>query len=507
MREYALEVHGLYKYFGPVKANDGVTLSVLNGTIHAIVVENGAGKTTFVRCLFGHQRPDRGEIRLWGKPVQFSSPQEALANGIGMVHQHFMLVDALSVWENIVLGAEQGKGGWLSIAACKRAVEKISSDFKLDVDLGVAIGDLSVGIQQRVEILKVLYRGARLVILDEPTAVLTPQESRQLFEVLRGLREKGCTIILITHKLAEVLNVADDVTVMRDGRSIGTWPVSDVTEKMLAHEMVGHDVVLEVTKEPLACGNPIVEIERLSVESAQGDQGLQDTSLVIHAGEILGVAGVAGNGQDALVEGILGLRRITHGNVRLFGREIVGMSTRQIRALGVACIPADRLRMGLVSDLSVRENVLLGFEHQEAMRRGPVLNDGAVTERARHVVHEFNVKTSSLDIPVVHLSGGNQQKLIIGRELDNGPRFLVAVQPTRGVDIGAIKFIDEVLLTCRRNHDAVLLVSNELEEILSLADTIMVLFRGQPIGFGPVAMFSRDDIGLMMAGHVPEDVP
>lgn len=506
MQQYALEVHDLYKYFGPVKANNGVTLSVLDGTIHAIVGENGAGKTTLVRCLFGHQRPDRGEIKLWGRTVQFASPQEALANGIGMVHQHFMLVDALNVWQNIVLGSEQGKGGWLSVSACKRAVEKISTDFKLDVGLDVAVGDLSVGVQQRIEILKVLYRGARLIILDEPTAVLTPQESHQLFEVLRRLRDAGCTIILITHKLAEVLSLADDVTVMRDGRSIGTWPVSDVTEKMLAHEMVGRDIVLEVTKEPAAFGDPIVEIEELSVESEQGDQALQETSLVIHAGEIMGIAGVAGNGQDALVEGILGLRHITHGDIRLFGRPTAGMSTREIRSLGVACIPADRLRMGLVSDLSVRENVLLGFEHDSAMRHGGIFNDAAVAERARHVVSKFSVRATSLDIPVAHLSGGNQQKLIIGRELNNNPGFIIAVQPTRGVDIGAIEFIDEILLQCRRNHNAVLLVSNELEEILSLADTIMVLFRGKSVGVGPAGAFSRDDIGLMMAGHVPEDV-
>lgn len=507
MKDYALEVRDLRKHFGSVKANDGVTLSVTNGTIHAIVGENGAGKTTLVRCLFGHQRPDSGEIRFWGKSVQFSSPQDALANGIGMVHQHFMLVDSLSVWENIVLGAEKGTKGWLSAAGCKQAVRQISSDLQLGVDLDARVGDLPVGIQQRVEILKVLYRGARLIILDEPTAVLTPQETSQLFTVLRSLRAGGCTIILITHKLAEVMDIADDVSVMRDGRSVGTWPVSEVSEKMLAHEMIGRDVLLKVTQEPAAFGEPAVEVKALAVAGVEGDQPLEATSFVIHSGEVLGIAGIAGNGQDALVEGLLGLRKIVGGTVRMLGRETTGMSTRQIRALGVACIPADRLQMGLIPYLSVRDNVLLGFEWRKNLRHGLFLSPEALTKQASRIVREFDVKAGSLDTPVRHLSGGNQQKLIVGRELHDAPKFIVAVQPTRGVDIGATQFIDEVLLKCRREHDAVLLVSNELEEILSLADTIMVLFRGRAVGYGPVKEFSRDDIGLMMAGHPQEARP
>ncbi|MGO9409730.1 MAG: ABC transporter ATP-binding protein [Spirochaetia bacterium] len=500
MSSPALLVQDLKKHFGAVKANDGVTLSVRPRTIHALVGENGAGKTTLVRCLFGLCRPDSGEIRLWGQPVRFSSPLGALRHGLGMVHQHFMLVDALRVWENVVLGAERGKGPGLSAAENRGAVKEVSARYGLDVDADAVVGNLPVGIQQRVEILKVLFRGARLIILDEPTAVLTPQETDRLFEVLRALREDGCTIVFITHKLAEVIAVADEVTVMRDGRSVGTWPIAQVSERMLAHEMVGRDVSLQREKEAAHPGAPVLDLENLSVESVLGDQALHGVSLTLHEGEIVGIVGVAGNGQDALVEGILGLRRVTGGAITLRGAEINDEPTRRMRARGVGCIPSDRLKMGLVAELSVLENTLLGFDGLPKLRVGPLFRQSMLRDRAAGVVREFDVRTGSLDGAVSHLSGGNQQKLILGRELRENPGLIIAVQPTRGVDIGAIEFIEETLLQRRREGAAILLVSNELEEILALADSILVLFRGAVAGAGQADRFTRDEIGLLMAG-------
>jgi len=413
----------------------------------------------------------------------------------------------LRVWENVVLGAERGQGPWLSTLENHRAVGEVSLNYGLEVDLDAITGDLPVGLQQRVEILKVLYRGARLIILDEPTAVLTPQETIRLFEVLRALRTNGCTIVFITHKLTEVMDVADEVTVVRSGRTIGSWPIAEVTERKLAREMVGREVNLVPQKHDVAAGEPVLEAEGLCVEAVLGDQPLGGVAFELRVGRILGVAGVAGNGQEALVEGILGLRRITAGTIRLYGAGIRGLRTHEIREMGVGCIPSDRLKMGLVAELSISENAILGFDRLKELRSGPFLRKSALRARANEIVDGFSVKADSIEGSVSRLSGGNQQKLILGRELRGRPGLIIAVQPTRGVDIGAIEFIDSLLLKRCREGAAVLLVSNELDEILALSDDILVLYRGKVSGGGLARELTREDIGLLMAGLRMEQVP
>ncbi|QGP93638.1 Galactose/methyl galactoside import ATP-binding protein MglA [Neomoorella glycerini] len=500
MGEYSLVIRGLKKYFGHVKANDGIDLMVKTGTIHALVGENGAGKTTLVKCLFGLHQPDAGEIYLWGERLHVASPQEALARGIGMVHQHFMLAESLTALENIILGAEPGKGIGLAYGDSKKRLQELCARYGLEIDLDATVSDLPVGLQQRLEIIKVLYRGARLIILDEPTAVLTPQETERLFTILRDFKRDGRTVIFITHKLAEVMAVADEVTVIRDGKTAGSWPVEQVNEKQLARAMVGREVKLEVEKEKGRPGHPVLEITGLRVGSVNGDQSIQDISFTIRAGEIFGVIGVAGNGQDALVEGILGLRPVTAGEIKFLGERVTNYPTSLLRNKGLCCIPGDRLKEGLVREFSVWENAILGFQHAYPVKQGLFLSRQKIKTRAHQVVENFGVKIPDLEAPITHLSGGNQQKLIIGRELHSSPRLIIAVQPTRGVDIGAIEFIYQVLLERRRQGAGILLVSNELEEVLSLADRIGIIHRGRFMAVGEPGQFSREEIGLMMAG-------
>ncbi|WP_338823060.1 Galactose/methyl galactoside import ATP-binding protein MglA [Moorella humiferrea] len=500
MGEYSLVIRGLKKYFGHVKANDGIDLEVKTGTIHALVGENGAGKTTLVKCLFGLHQPDAGEIYLWGERLHIASPQEALAKGIGMVHQHFMLAESLTVLENIILGAEPGQGIGLAYADSKKKLQELCTRYGLEINLDAIVSDLPVGLQQRLEIMKVLYRGARLIILDEPTAVLTLQETDRLFTILRDFKRDGRTVIFITHKLAEVKAVADEVTVIRDGKTVGSWPVEQVSEKQLARAMVGRDVKLEVEKEKARPGRPVLEITALSVAGVNGDQSIQDISFTIRAGEIFGVTGIAGNGQDALVEGILGLRPVPAGEIKFLGERVTNYPTSLLRQKGLCCIPGDRLKEGLVREFSVWENAILGFQHTPAVKRGFFLSRSKIKNLAARIVKSFNVKIPDLDAPITQLSGGNQQKLIIGRELQASPALIIAVQPTRGVDIGAIEFIYQVLLEWRRQGAGILLVSNELEEVLSLADRIGIIHRGRFMAVGEPGQFSREEIGLMMAG-------
>ncbi|MHB1654593.1 MAG: ABC transporter ATP-binding protein [Desulfitobacteriaceae bacterium] len=504
MAKDALVINGLKKYFGHVKANDGIDLTVHTGTIHAIVGENGAGKSTLMKSLFGLHQPDAGEIYVWGEGVRFTSPLHALAQGLGMVHQHFMLVEALSVLENIILGAEPGKGFWLNYKQSREKIEEICHRYGLELDLDAIAGNLSVGIQQRIEIVKVLYRGARLIILDEPTAVLTPQETVHLFDILREFKKDGCTIIFITHKLGEVMALADEVTVIRDGRTVGSWSIDQVNEKMLARKMVGRDVVLELIKDEGNPGDNILEVKNLHVRSENGDQSVDNLSFSIRAGEIFGIIGVAGNGQDALVEGLMGLRTVSHGKVQFLGESMIGSATSQLRDKGISCISADRLKTGLVNEFSVRENAILGYQHRAQFRKSLLFAKDKIDARTQQIIQEFQIKASSLEAAISTLSGGNQQKLIIGRELQANPHLIIAVQPTRGVDIGAIEFIYQILLDCRRQKVAILLVSNELEEVLSLSDQVAVLFKGQFMGKGSPKELSKDDIGLMMAGVQPE---
>lgn len=504
MNKDALVIKGLKKYFGQVKANDRIDLTAHAGAIHAIVGENGAGKSTLMKTLFGLHQPDAGEIFVWGERVQFTSPLQALAKGIGMVHQHFMLVDALTVLENIILGAEPGKTAWLNYKQSRKVVMDICQSYGLELDLDAIVESLPVGVQQRIEIVKVLYRGARLIILDEPTAVLTPQETERLFEVLREFQNAGCTVIFITHKLAEVMAIADEVTVIRDGRTVGSWPIEKVDEKMLAQQMVGRDVVLDLVKDRVELGENILEVKNLCVRSENGDQSVDDLSLLLKAGEIFGIIGVAGNGQDALVEGILGLRPIARGEIFFLGQNVTGYTTTRLRELGLSCISADRLKTGLVREFSVWENTILGYQHRPELKRKLLFAHNQIKLRTKEIVQKFHIKVPSIESPITTLSGGNQQKLIIGRELQAAPRLIIAVQPTRGVDIGAVEFIYKLLLDCRRQQAAILLVSNELEEILSLSDRVGILFKGKFMGEGAPEGYTKEQIGLLMAGIQPE---
>jgi len=502
--EEALVIKGLKKYFGHVKANDGIDLVVPIGTIHAIVGENGAGKSTLMKSLFGLLQPDSGEIYLWGEKVRFSSPLQALDRGIGMVHQHFMLVEALSVLENIILGAEPGKGILLNYNDSRKTVEEICQKYGLVLDLDALVENLPVGIQQRIEIVKMLYRGARLIILDEPSAVLTPHEIVRLFEILREFKKDGCTVIFITHKLNEVMALADDVTVIRDGRTVGHWPISEVNEKILARQMVGRDVVLDLVKDEAQPTELVLQVQDLQTEQVNGDQKAVGLSFDIRAGEILGIIGVAGNGQDALIEGILGLRKVEKGKILYLGENIKGVDTSHLRQKGMSCISSDRLKTGLVGEFSVRENAILGYQAGKEFVSSMLFQKKRIDQYANQLIQKFQIKTPSLEARITTLSGGNQQKLIIGRELHANPKLIIAVQPTRGVDIGAIEFIYQVLLECRRQNTAILLISNELEEVLSLSDRVSVLYQGRFMGSGAPNLLSKDDIGLMMAGIHPE---
>lgn len=495
--EYALEVKNLKKHFGQVKANDGINLSIKKGEIHAIVGENGAGKTTMVKSLCGLHKPTEGEIIVFNEPVVFNSPENAIKKGIGIVHQHFMLVEALTVLENIILGAEPSRKMMLDKDGARKNIEKICKQYNLEMNLDSRVGDLPVGLQQRVEILKILYRGAKLIILDEPTAVLTPQEIDSLFSILRDLTKKECSIIFITHKLKEVMEVSDTVTVIRDGKSVGSWDIKKVNEKMLANSMVGRDVLLEVKKEKKdSFGEDILIVENLITEKSNSEQAVEGISFTVKEGEIFGIIGVAGNGQEALVESILGLNKIVAGSITLKD----GTKGNNFREKSIGCIPSDRLKEGLIKEFSVMENIYLGFQHSSKVLEKGFLSDRKIKKLTKDIIEEYKVKVPEIKASINSLSGGNQQKLIIGRELHSMPKLILAVQPTRGVDIGAIEFIYENILKRRKDNSAILLVSNELEEVLSLSDRIGILFRGRLVGIGCPEDFTKEQIGLMMAG-------
>lgn len=497
----ALDVKRLKKHFGSVKANDGIDLTVRQGEIHAICGENGAGKSTLVKQLSGLLQPDEGEIRLYGQPAVIGSAKEAIDKGIGILHQHFMLVDAFTVLDNILLGAEPPAKLWLRRKAGREAVAEICRRYSLELDLNAEVAKLPVGVQQRIEILKILYKHARIIVLDEPTAVLTPQETESLFAIMRDLKRDGCSVIFISHKLREVLEVADRVTVIRDGRTVGSWDIGEVDERGLAASMVGRDVSLEVEKEPqTANGAPVLELRDVSVRTKTFGQGVENISLQIREGEIFGIIGIAGNGQEALVDGILGIRKMTAGTMTLDGIDRTNRIPTDFRQLSIGCIASDRLKEGLIPEFSVRDNAYLGYQYRREIRKGPFLSRRRITEWTKHIVEGYKVKTASQDTTVTSLSGGNQQKLIIGRELTTGPKLIVAVQPTRGVDIGSIEYIYDHLLKQRASGAGILLVSQELEEVLSLSDRIGVLCGGKLMGTGKPEAFTKEQIGLMMAG-------
>ena len=498
-----LELRAITKRFGDVLANDHIDLRVGAGTIHAIVGENGAGKSTAMRIAYGFYTADAGEILVDGEPRNIQTPHDAIRLGVGMVHQHFMLVDTMTVAENIVLGAEPGRAASIDLRKAAREIRALSEEFRLSVDPEALVQDLSVGQQQRVELLKALYRRARLLILDEPTAVLTPQEVEEFFAILRRMREQGKTVVIITHKLSEVLAVSDDVTVMRDGRVVGRVKTAETSAAELARMMVGRDVLLRVEKPEAKPGETVLSVSRLTVTVPGGERGLRDVSFDMRAGEIVGIAGVEGNGQTELVEALAGLapQGQVGGRVEFAGRDITRAGARERYELGIAHVPEDRHRRGLLLDFDLSENSILGLHYRPpAVSAGPLLDLRAVRARAQEIIRDFDVRPANPDLPARALSGGNQQKLIIGREFGLNPKLLLVSQPTRGVDIGAIEFIHRKLVELRDEGCAILLVSAELEEVTSLADRLLVIYHGRIVGEVDPKLATQEEIGLLMTG-------
>ena len=503
-----LEARGITKRFPGVLANDSVDLTVRQGEIVCLLGENGAGKSTLMNVVYGLYQPDAGEIRVRGEPMQFASSAEAIAAGIGMVHQHFQLVPVLTVAENVVLGDETRKGPFLDLASARRKVAALSEQYGLAVDPDAKVEELSVGAQQRVELIKALYRNADILILDEPTAVLTPSEVDHFFEVIRGLVDGGKSVVFITHKLREVLAVADTVTVLRQGRVVGTADPKTATEASLASLMVGREVVFEVPKGPSQPGATVLSVRDLHVADDRGVPTVNGVDLQVRAGEIFGIAGVEGNGQRELVEAITGMRPPTRGTVSIDERDVKGWSPRRIANLGVGHVPEDRAKHGLVGTFSVADNLILNRSTHAPFARRGVFQRRAIAEHAQRQVERFDVRTPSVDTSAGNLSGGNQQKVVVARELSGELKLLVVAQPTRGLDVGSVEFIHRQIVERRDAGTAVLLVSAELDEILALADRIAVLYRGRIVGVTDRADTTREGCGLLMAGvHEDAAVP
>jgi simple sugar transport system ATP-binding protein len=500
-----IELRGIDKRFGTVHANRDVSLALHPATVHGIVGENGAGKSTLMGILYGYYRPDRGEILVGGRAVQIRSPADALRAGIGMVHQHFMLVESFSVLENVVLGAERGFRLGASMAQARDALRRLGREYHLEVDPDARVEDLAVGQRQRVEILKALYRGASVLILDEPTAVLTPQEADHLFRIVGALRAEGKTVLLVTHKLREILAVTDTVTVMRQGRVVAQRATARTSTEELAELMVGRSVTLRVEKSPCRPGEAVLEVENLRVTDATGAERVRGVSFTVRRGEIVGVAGVAGNGQSELLEALAGMRPTSAGRIR-WGRADTGPqshSARGVRRLGVGHVPEDRQRIGLIVGFTARESAILGY-HDEAAFNGAVwLRWQAVAASFRRQADAYDIRPGDGALATSVFSGGNQQKIVLARELDRSPDLLLVGQPTRGVDIGAIEFIHRRLVALRDSGRAILLISVELDEILALADRILVMFDGLIVGELPANADERT-IGLLMGGVSPE---
>jgi ABC-type uncharacterized transport system ATPase subunit len=496
----ALEMRGISKRFPGVVANDGIDLSIRPGEIHALLGENGAGKSTLMNILYGLLTPDEGEILLNGRPARITSPSDAIARGIGMVHQHFMLVPVFSVAENIVLGNEtMANPVFLDVHRSENRIRELATQLGFEIDPDAKAGDLSVGIQQRIEILKALYRGAKVLILDEPTAVLTPQETVEIFAVLRRLAAEGTSIVFISHKLYEVLEIADRITVIRRGKVVGQADPKTATEEDLAEMMVGREVSLIVDKGPAHPGDVVLRVSELSVADDRGTTVVNECSFEVRAGEIFGIAGVAGNGQAELVEALNGLRRATGGSVRLLDQDITNHSSRDLSERGIAYIPGDRQRFGLVLAYPVEDNlVLTEYYHPPFSHRG-VIDEGAIARRAKELIPQFDIRTPSGDVPASNLSGGNQQKVIVAREFSRDLKLLIADQPTRGIDVGSIEFIHKQIVAKRDAGTAVLLVSAELDEVLELSDRIGIIFRGRLVAVVDAATAEKDRIGLIMA--------
>ena len=500
-----LDLRNITKQFPGVLANDHINLTLEEGEIHALLGENGAGKSTLMNILYGLYSPDEGEIYIRGQRTQITGPTDAIRQGIGMVHQHFMLVPVLTVAENVMLGEETTKGLVLDRKTVAGRISELSQKHGLHVDPEVKVENLSVGVRQRVEIIKVLYRHANILILDEPTAVLTPQEADDLFGILRSLRQQGVSIIFISHKLREVLDLADRVTVIRRGKVVGETKTAGASQAMLAEMMVGRQVDLTVEKTPAHPDAPVLVVENLKVLDNRLQMTVNGASLDVHAGEILGIAGVQGNGQTELVEALTGLRTVQEGTVSIDGQDVTNASPRKITESGVAHIPEDRQEDGLVLSFPVHDNFVINTYYRPPFSHGMVVDQKAIQGQADGLIQEFDIRTPSAHVPVSNLSGGNQQKVIVARELNRPIKLLIANQPTRGLDVGSIEFIHRRLVEKRDSGVAVLLVSAELDEIMGLADRIAVIFKGQFTAVVDADDVSKEQVGLMMAGNSLEE--
>ena len=499
-----LELKEINKSFGHVQANKNINLKINKSTIHGIIGENGAGKSTLMSIVFGLYQADSGTININGKEVKLKSPRDSILGGIGMVHQHFMLVENFTVLENIILGFEGELVFGKKLEQAKKNLLHLCEAYKLNIDLNSIVSDLSVGFRQRVEILKSLYRGAEILILDEPTGVLTPQEVDELFKILRSLQKEGKTIVLITHKLNEIMALTSEVSVMRQGEIVGHTKTESTNKEALAEMMVGRSVLLRINKTEAKQGDIVFRVNNLEVKDDLDVIRVKNVNFEIHAGEILGLAGVTGNGQTELLEALSGIRQIESGKIQLFD-EIISdqnnyLNPRELKQKGLAHVPEDRQRMGLISDFRASENLIFGYHDQQPFSKSSILNEKSILSYSKKAMEEYDVRPQSPNLITSNFSGGNQQKLILSRELNENPKVLLVGQPTRGVDIGAIEFIHQRLIDMRNQGAAILLVSVELEEVLSLSDRIVVMFDGKIVGEKVNKDVTDRDIGLLMAG-------
>jgi ABC-type uncharacterized transport system ATPase subunit len=494
-----LELRGITKRFPGTVANDRIDLDLRRGEIHALLGENGAGKTTLMNIVYGLVSPDSGEILIDGTPVVIRDPADAIARGIGMVHQHFMLVPVLTVAENVILGQEIVRGPFLDLKEAGRRIRELATQLGFDIDPDAKVASLTVGQQQRVEILKAIYRRARILVLDEPTAVLTPQESEEVFGVLRQLARDGVSIIFISHKLDEVMEIANRITVIRRGRVVGTRLPAETNEEDLATMMVGREVLLRVDRGTSQIGQVVLRVEALHARDDRRHETVRGADLEVRHGEILGIAGVAGNGQDEFVEALVGLRRATGGRVLIENADVTHASVRAVREHGVAYVPADRQRFGLVLSYPIQDNLVLTSYYRPPFANGIVRNENAIADFARRLIARFDIRTPSEKTRVATLSGGNQQKIVVAREFRDDLELLILDQPTRGLDIGSIEFIHSQVIAKRDAGIGVLLISADLDEILELSDRIVVMYRGRLVATFEAAEAQREKIGLLMA--------
>ncbi len=499
--EYVIEMLNIRKEFGTFVANDNITLQLQKGEIHALLGENGAGKSTLMNVLFGLYQPEGGEIRVNGKEVKITDPKVANKYGIGMVHQHFMLVEDFTVTENIILGSEPTTAGMISTKSAAKKVQELSELYGLDVDPYAKIEDITVGMQQRVEILKTLYRGAEILIFDEPTASLTPQEITELIQIMKRLINEGKSIILITHKLKEIMDVTDRVTVIRKGKGIGTVITAETNPNDLASLMVGRQVEFKTVKGIAHPTDNVLEVKDLIVTDYRGIQKVKGLNLNVRKGEIVGIAGIDGNGQSELIEAITGLRKVNSGHVFMNGNEITGKHTRNITESGIGHIPQDRHKHGLILDFPIGHNIALQTYYSSPISKNGIMNYATISKKANEIIQKFDVRTQGDHEPARALSGGNQQKAIIGREIDRNPDLLIAALPTRGLDVGAIEFIHQQLIEQRDKGKAVLLISFELDEVMNVSDRIAVIYDGQIVDTLDPQQTNEQELGLLMAGQ------